>query len=184
MIDHVAVLVESLEGFLRRLPAGSTVGKVEVFEGSGTKECYVGDPETEGALLLVMEAVGEGPYREAFKKRGPGLHHVAVVTDDLEGYGKEVEKSRMLLHPVSLRSAKRGTLWLCRPGVPFLIEVVEVERGSFVPRDKRFVKSIELAMDEESWGIAGSFLPGLIVRKEEGRTRMVLGEGRERIELG
>jgi len=32
---------------------------------------------------------------------------------------------RLLLHPISLQTHKFGVVWLCRPGVPFLVELME-----------------------------------------------------------
>jgi len=85
MIDHVGILVRSVERAaeaLARLGVGS-IGPKDAFPGEGTAEIYVGDSE-RGAKLLLMEAIGPGPYRRALERRGPGLHHVALVVDGVE----------------------------------------------------------------------------------------------------
>src|SRR3954470_23207445 len=85
MIDHVALLVRSVERAaqaLAQLGVGS-IGTKDSFPSEGTAEVYVGAPE-RGARLLLMEAIGPGPYQQALAKRGPGLHHLAFVVGDVQ----------------------------------------------------------------------------------------------------
>lgn len=55
----------------------------------------------------------------------PGLHHVGCVCEDIEREIAEGNSQRLLLHPISLRTRKFGVVWLCRPGVPYLVELME-----------------------------------------------------------
>jgi hypothetical protein len=127
VLSHVALLVPSVKtaaAYLHKL--GFVVGEAEHFEGEGTLEIYIGDFKTHGGTLLLMEPVREGAYTRAMKKRGPGLHHVAIDVPNLESFIEEISSSGWLLHPKSIKSIKElKTAYLCRPGIPTLMEVQE-----------------------------------------------------------
>ena len=124
-LDHVALLVQDLEATLGRLdfPA-EEVGPIEEFPGEGTREIYLGQGS---ARLLLLQPLGtSGPYARAMEKRGPGLHHVALHTPELDSFLGDVRG--WLLHPASIETIARWrTAWLARPGVPTLVEVHEAE---------------------------------------------------------
>lgn len=124
-MDHVALLVASVETVLARLEAlDLSVGPVEEFPAEGTREVYVGAPECRGRLLLLQPLGTEGPYARALASRGPGLHHVAINVTALEEHVAQVRG--WLLHPASLESVARyRTAWLARPGVGTLLEIRE-----------------------------------------------------------
>ncbi len=84
------MLVRSVEKSGRKLEGkGYDIGPVDTFEAEGTKEIYV-NYGNAGSLLL-MEAIGPGPYQRALEKRGPGLHHIAV---DVEKIVKSLVQAR------------------------------------------------------------------------------------------
>lgn len=144
-LDHVALVVPHLETAVERLrdhckSAAEQVGPIEAFPSEGTREVYVG---SGGARLLLMEPTSaEGPYSDALAKRGPGLHHVALTTPDLDGFIESLHG--WLLHPRSLATiASSRTAWLARPGVPTLIEVHEA-----APLDELdLVSAVEIPAD-------------------------------------
>ncbi len=122
-LDHVALLVASIEATLRRLGLSADPSAIEEFPGEGTRELYLGDEGTPGRLLL-MQPIGPGPYEKALRKRGEGLHHIAFSVEDLPAFIESMSGTGWLLHPQSLRTMKRfKQVWLCRPGVKALIEV-------------------------------------------------------------
>lgn len=125
-LNHVAVLTASIEACLASLPShGDPVGPVDTFPGEGTRECYVGRPGSAGRLLL-MQAIGPGPYRQALERRGTGLHHIALDVPDVEAFLDRIASAGWFLHCHSLAMWNRGrTVFLARPGVPALIEVHE-----------------------------------------------------------
>lgn len=129
-LSHVAVLVPSAKGAAAVCEASEwELGPIEDFREEGTREVYVGPPANE-ALLLLMEAIGPGPYRNALEKRGPGLHHVAVNVASIDEYVASLAGSGWLLHPASLRTlARRKTVYLARPGLRALIEVQQRARS-------------------------------------------------------
>lgn len=123
-LSHVAVLVRSAARAAEKLKAlGIFTGQEETYENGRVKEIYAGSYETNSALALLVEPVSRQAYTRAFKKRGYGLHHIAVNVPELDAYIDGLYDSGWLLHPWSaeaLRSA--GTAYLCRPGVGFVIE--------------------------------------------------------------
>lgn len=126
VLDHVAVLTESLEASLALAMArGLKPGGIQAFPGEGTREAYVGDLGWVGRLLF-MTPHGAGPYERALRRRGPGLHHIGLTTEDLEAYVASLAGSGWHLLPQSLATIREArTAWLCRPSVPVLIEVCE-----------------------------------------------------------
>lgn len=123
-LNHVAFLVPSVERSAALLAsAGFEVGTPQVFPGEGTKEVYVGH-EALGARLLLLEAVDDGPYLRTWRKRGAGLHHVAIDVKSHDAFLEEISDSGWLVHPRSIGMMRRGgALFLARPGIGTLIEV-------------------------------------------------------------
>lgn len=154
-LDHVAVLVSSLDGLAPVLARhGLAADGVREFPKEGTRETYVSGGRREGRLLLV-EAAGPGPYSRALEKRGPGLHHIAVAVASLAGFTGRLASSGWLVHPYSLRGNGRpADLWLCRHGVPTLVEVLE-DPAAASPANPReaFISSLDLALEEHLQGL-------------------------------
>jgi methylmalonyl-CoA/ethylmalonyl-CoA epimerase len=128
-VNHIAFLVPSVQKAADYLEKFNfIIGPAEEWEGEGTLEIYIGDKARMSSLLLLMEPVKDGAYARAIKKRGPGLHHIAVDVSDLDSYIDNLSGSGWLLHPKSLKTVKASrTAWLARPGIPTLIEVQERE---------------------------------------------------------
>jgi len=124
--DHVGILVNDVIGGLEPVRSnGWPIGEIEEFPSEGTKEVYIGAESSSGRLLLI-EPIGEGPYREAMAKRGPGVHHLAINVDDVMEFTRRVSGSGWYLHPTSLNTFEEfKTVWMARPGVPLLVEVVQ-----------------------------------------------------------
>jgi hypothetical protein len=125
-LDHVAFLVADLGRVLERLAARGLAGDgVREYKKEGTRESYVSGGAGTGRLLL-LQAIGPGPYERALAKRGPGLHHVALAVPSLACFARGLAESRWLVHPWSLRNGEKlPDLWLCRGGVRALIEIME-----------------------------------------------------------
>lgn len=136
-LNHVAILVESIESVLEKNNFSSDLlGEIEEFPSEGTRELYIGLGHQTSRLLL-MQAMGEGPYKRALEKRGAGLHHIALDVLDIDAYLEDLSGSGWLLHPKSLHFYKNNRqVYLSRPGIPALIEVQErkalVEENYFI----------------------------------------------------
>ncbi len=125
MTNHIAILVRDIDAVSSVLPPVCTLHTLEDQPTEGTRERYVTVDDENAPSLLLMQAIANGPYSRALQKRGPGLHHVGCVCEDIEREISEGNKQRLLLHPISLRTYKLGVAWLCRPGLPFLVELME-----------------------------------------------------------
>ncbi|WP_413288301.1 hypothetical protein [Bdellovibrio sp. HCB337] len=144
-LNHVALLVPSVKKAAAVLEKHHfAIGSAQEWEGEGTLEIYVGELNSKSALLLLMEPVKEGAYTRAMKKRGPGLHHLAIDVLNLESYIDGLSGSGWLLHPKSLHTIKHSqTAYLARPGTPMLIEVQQREEISSEPS---FVQKLEMPL--------------------------------------
>lgn len=125
VLDHVSVLAKSVDAAARLfVGSGIRIGEKELFADVGTEEIYIGDSESQ-ALLLLQAAASDGVYRRALEKRGPGIHHVAVCTDDFNAANEKLSGLGWLVHPGSLRNYKKGaTVFYVRPGVGTILELI------------------------------------------------------------
>jgi catechol 2,3-dioxygenase-like lactoylglutathione lyase family enzyme len=131
-LSHIALLVRSADKAAARLKElGFSPNPPDVFEKGKVREIYIGDYAVNSSLLLLVEPVKKTAYARTFKKSGYGLHHIAVDVPDLEKYVDGLYDSGWLLHPWSLEAARTfNTVYLCRPGLGFVIEVQKRERGT------------------------------------------------------
>lgn len=129
-LNHVALLVRNIEEFIaKNASLRFEMGKIEEFPSEGTRELYIGG-ESKTAKILVMQAIGKGPYQRAFEKRGAGLHHIAIDVANASDFSTGLIGSGWNLHPCSLNTYKElGQIWLCKTGNP-LIEVQEKQNIS------------------------------------------------------
>lgn len=168
-LSHVAVLVPSAKAASVVCEnAGYELGLVEDFPSEGTREIYIG-PTTQAGLLLLMEAIGPGPYRKALEKRGAGLHHIAVNVDSIDDYVANLAGTGWLLHPASLHTLEhRKTVYLARPGLRVLIEVQERSESS-PSGSKVFISEVFVeGMSEHQRLLDALKVPGLRIAGNEG----------------
>jgi catechol 2,3-dioxygenase-like lactoylglutathione lyase family enzyme len=124
-LDHLGILTTSLERCAAQIPGAFEMEEVEEQPAEGTREQYVVGSAGEHPHLLLLEPVAPGPYRRAMDKRGPGLHHLGCHTDDLDSAIEHLAARGLLLHSVSLSTYAKGVVWMCRPGIPFLVELYQ-----------------------------------------------------------
>jgi hypothetical protein len=128
-VDHIAVLTTDLGRLSDALPAFCRKEAIESFPAEGTQEQYVELAERVPRLLL-LQPIGAGPYSRALKKRGPGLHHIGAKTQSVKALIPDIREHGLLMHPISIQTIEHGVAWLCRPGLPFLIELAEGKVGA------------------------------------------------------
>ena len=142
--SHIAVLVPSVERAAKQLQKlNFQIGVKEEFQQ--TFEIYV-HGERRNSLLL-MEAKGSGSYHEAFQKRGPGLHHVAIDVLDLNLFLESLVGSGWFLHLNSLKTIQDyKTAYLARPGFPAIIEAQQKKELSNGPL---FIESLTAPLNAQ-----------------------------------
>lgn len=81
-IDHVGIAVRSIEESRRLYEAlGLEVGAVEEVPDEGVRVALISCGETRIELL---EATSESsPIHRFLERRGPGMHHLCLATDDV-----------------------------------------------------------------------------------------------------
>jgi len=122
--DHIAVLLKNLDAVSESLPEFCTRHPKQEWPQEGTVEQYISTGGQNEAKLLLIQPVGEnGPYYRALSRRGAGLHHIGCVTRSIPDYLAHNLDWKLFLHPISLSTFPAGCVWLCRPGVPFLVEL-------------------------------------------------------------
>lgn len=145
--SHIAVLVLSVDKSAEFLNSQNiNTRSPEVFESEGTKEVYVGSYETQKGLLLLLEAISEGPYKQALIKRGPSLHHIAIDVLDIEAFVIKAQRLGWQLHPISKETMSYKTAWFFLKGIPTLIEVHQKKTLSTQPTK---ISKIELPLPKE-----------------------------------
>jgi methylmalonyl-CoA/ethylmalonyl-CoA epimerase len=125
-LDHVALVVPDLAVPSRKLELeGLAPGPITEFPAEGTRERYLGQEGVDGRVLL-LQPITEGPYLRALRRRGPGLHHLALAVTDVDRAVAGLSGSGWYLHPRSLATmAASRTVWLCRPDAATLVELME-----------------------------------------------------------
>ncbi len=89
-IDHVAIAVNDVEESAKVYQKALGVDSVE-FETVETEGVKVAIIHLENGRIELMQPTNDAsPIKKFLDKKGPGLHHIALETDDIEG-----EVSRM-----------------------------------------------------------------------------------------
>lgn len=149
--SHIAILVPSVRKAADYLSQFKfEIGEEESFEE--TREIYV-QADKRNSLLL-MEVKSSGSYQRALKKRGPGVHHLAIDVLDIEKFLSSLSGSGWLLHLNSLKTIKNNrTAYLARPGFPALIEVQEKQK---LMKGPLFVEEVSLNFSKDHSGLVKS----------------------------
>ena len=89
-IDHVAIAVNDVEESAKVYQEALGVSSVE-FETVETEGVKVAIINLENGRIELMQPTNDAsPIKKFLDKKGPGLHHIALETDNIEG-----EVSRM-----------------------------------------------------------------------------------------
>lgn len=85
-IDHIAIVVDDMEaglGFWRDALGLELAGVEEVAE---QRSVVAKLPTGQSELELVLPTDEEGGVARFLRKRGPGLHHLCLEVEDLQGF--------------------------------------------------------------------------------------------------
>jgi methylmalonyl-CoA/ethylmalonyl-CoA epimerase len=83
-IDHIAIAVNNVEESAKRYQQALGVDKVvfETVESEGVKLAIL---KLENGRIELMEPTrDDSPIKKFLEKKGEGLHHMALATDDIE----------------------------------------------------------------------------------------------------
>ena len=107
-IDHLGIAVRNLDESLNFYTdaLGMEVAGRETVEAERVKVAMLplGASPGSSRLELLEAADEESPIARFISKRGPGLHHIALRVDDLQGIAERLESEGATL----LNKARRG----------------------------------------------------------------------------
>jgi len=88
-IDHIAIAVNDVEESARVYQKALGIDEIEfeTVESEGVKVAII--PMENGRIELMQPTKDDSPIKKFLDKKGPGLHHLALETDNIEG---EVER--------------------------------------------------------------------------------------------
>ena len=88
-IDHIAIAVNDVEASAKIYQEALGVSEIEfeTVESEGVKIAII--PMENGRIELMQPTNDDSPIKKFLDKKGPGLHHMALETDNIEG---EVER--------------------------------------------------------------------------------------------
>ena len=88
-IDHIAIAVNDVEASAKIYQKALGIDKIEfeIVESEGVKVAIL--PMENGRIELIQPTNDESPIKKFLDKKGQGLHHMALETDNIEG---EVER--------------------------------------------------------------------------------------------
>ena len=82
-IDHIAIAVNNLEEAMRTYTKALGVDNVR-YERVESEGVSVGIIPMENGRIELMEPISDSsPIKKFLEKKGPGLHHMALATDDI-----------------------------------------------------------------------------------------------------
>ena len=88
-IDHIAIAVNDVEVSAKVYQKALGIDEIEfeTVESEGVKVAII--PMENGRIELIQPTKDDSPIKKFLDKKGPGLHHMALETDNIEG---EVER--------------------------------------------------------------------------------------------
>jgi methylmalonyl-CoA/ethylmalonyl-CoA epimerase len=108
-IDHIGVAVDDLDEAisLYRDRLGMPLQHRETVEQLGVEAVLLGIGE--GHVELLRPALPDSPVGRFLERRGPGMHHVAYQTDDIDTALESVRESGLQLVDERPRPGIRGS---------------------------------------------------------------------------
>ena len=90
-IDHIAIAVNDVEASAKIYQKALGIDEIEfeTVESEGVKVAIL--PMENGRIELIQPTNDESPIKKFLDKKGQGLHHMALETDNIEGEVKRME---------------------------------------------------------------------------------------------
>lgn len=107
-INHIGIAVENLDKALRLWRDALGLGPVEIEEVAAMKvrAAKLRPGETDIELLESTDA--EGPIGKFLASKGPGIHHICIEVDDIEGAMAELSTAGYRLIDEEPRAGMSG----------------------------------------------------------------------------
>ena len=109
-IDHVAIAVNDLDEAARvyKEALGADTVEYETVESEGVKVAII---RMENGRVELMQPTGEhGPIKKFLDSRGPGLHHIAFETADIESEVDRMKNDAGVRFLGDVRPGSEGTM--------------------------------------------------------------------------
>jgi methylmalonyl-CoA/ethylmalonyl-CoA epimerase len=127
-ISHIGIAVEDLEGARRFFEENFSLPTTEN-ENFGELLFSFVDFQREGTKLELLQSTTDaGQMAKFISKRGPGIHHIALETDDIQGELNRLQaKGIELINRTPYRNAHQELVALIHPKSTngILIELVQ-----------------------------------------------------------
>jgi methylmalonyl-CoA epimerase len=109
-ISHLGIATADVNASLNFLAEGLglQVGGSEVVESDAVRVSFI--PVGESRLELLEPVGEEGPVQKYLAARGPGIHHICLEVDDLEGMLSQLREKGITLIDTQPRRGAHGTL--------------------------------------------------------------------------
>jgi methylmalonyl-CoA epimerase len=109
-VDHIGIAVRSIVEARKLYEAmGLHVESIEEVPYDGVRVAMIACGETHIELLEPLSA--DSPVAKFLEKRGPGIHHICLETDDVRAAGDRLrEEGVQVLRPEPTRGA--GGCWV------------------------------------------------------------------------
>ncbi len=108
-IDHIAIAVNDVEASAKiyQQALGADSVEFETVESEGVKVAII---ELEnGRIELIQPTNDSSPIKKFLDKKGQGLHHMALETDNIEGEVKRMEGGCGIQFLGQIRPGSAGT---------------------------------------------------------------------------
>jgi methylmalonyl-CoA/ethylmalonyl-CoA epimerase len=91
-IDHIAIAVNNVEQAAKQYKDALGVEKIiyETVESEGVKLAII--KLENGRIELMQPTRDDSPIKKFLEKKGEGLHHIALATDDIETEYQRMEE--------------------------------------------------------------------------------------------
>jgi methylmalonyl-CoA/ethylmalonyl-CoA epimerase len=109
-LDHLGIATESIETALAfwRDSLGLEFDGIEVVQEQGVRVAML--PVGDSRIELLEPVAADSPVARFLQKRGPGIHHIAVRTDDIHATLARLKQAGMRLIDSEPRVGAGGCL--------------------------------------------------------------------------
>ncbi|MDD4858838.1 MAG: VOC family protein [Dehalococcoidales bacterium] len=115
-IDHIGIAVKDIDAAIKlyRDYIGLECEPIQTFEKSGLRLVFLKTGESSLELLCPMAKPPKGSDGEMIatfiKEKGEGIHHIALVVDDINGTLKKLDKNGIALDDKVGRPGAHGLI--------------------------------------------------------------------------